>query len=97
MEASKDLVFTGDYAGGIARCLFARCREKEKTMNSKDIKAYCERQLEKMEQVVAFNRSEAWYNDQIRLRTLWLQAEQNERLLDISERLITLNDTIARR
>ncbi len=56
-------------------------------MNTESIKQFAERQLERMEQVVGFDRSPAWYEDAMRLRELWVQASQAESLARIATQL----------
>lgn len=58
-------------------------------MNTEEIKAYVVEQLELMEAMPSFDRGSRWYDGQLRLRQLWIQAEQADALNIIASNLDT--------
>jgi hypothetical protein len=78
-----------NYTCGMDGC---PCQERENDMNTEEIKAYCEEQLERSTRLIPSERTSAYYEDQIRLRELWLRAEQAEQ----GELAVTLLNRIAR-
>jgi hypothetical protein len=56
-------------------------------MNTQEIKAYCEEQLEKSHRLIPTERTASYYEEQVRLRQLWIASEQAEHLAFIGARL----------
>jgi hypothetical protein len=58
-------------------------------MNTETIKQYVLEQLARSERQIPSERTASYYDEQIRLRELWLQAEQAEQLARIAGNLDT--------
>jgi predicted ATPase len=56
-------------------------------MNTETIKQYVVEQLARNERLLASERTASYYEDEVRLRALWLQAEQAEQLARIAANL----------
>jgi hypothetical protein len=71
-----------NYTCGMDGC---PCQERENTVTPEEIKEYCEHMLARSECQLEVERTASYYEDQIRLRELWLRAEQAQILAVLAE------------
>lgn len=78
-----------DWKCGEVGCI---CEQEEENtdMNPESVKLYVEDRLERMEAIPSFDRSAGWFDDQLALRRLWIEADQVEKQEKQNELLLRI-------